>query len=429
MAGSMSAVRHCRLNRDDMRILLVHERYQQRGGEDGVAEAEAALLERNGHSVFCYSRHNRELAGAGLLTTISAGFNAVWAPKSFHDIDELIEKHKPEVAHFHNTLPLISPSAYYACARRGVPVVQTLHNYRLVCPGATLLREGHVCEACLGKRVAWRAVAHGCYRGSRLASAAVATLLTTHRALRTWQTKVDAYIALSEFARGKFASGGLPRQRIVVKPNFVYPDPGPAQKETPGQYGLFVGRLSEEKGVRVMLAAWKRLALPIPLFILGDGPMRQGIASEIADLGLTGVRLVGNASREEVFRWMRGACFLVCPSYWFEAPLVIVEAFACGVPVIATGQDPTAEMVAHRRTGLHFTPGDAADLAAKVEWAWTHPAEMEMMGVDARREFERKYTADQNYEQLVGLYKTLVGRQTRVPQPVGLRAVASGGAR
>ena len=424
----MFAARHCRLDRDVMRILLVHERYQQRGGEDAVAEAEAALLERNGHRVFYYSRYNSELAKAGLLETISAGIGAVWAPKSFHDMDELIEKDKPEVAHFHNTLPLISPSAYYACARRGVPVVQTLHNYRLVCPGATLLREGRVCEACLGKRVAWRAVAHACYRGSRPASAAVAALLTTHGVLRTWQSKVDAYIALSEFARGKFASGGLPRQRIVVKPNFVHPDPGPVQKREPGKYGLFVGRLSEEKGVRILLAAWKHMSRQIPLFILGDGPMRQEIASQIAEAGLTGVRLLGNASREEVFRWMQGARFLVCPSYWFEAPLVIVEAFACGIPVIATGQDPTAEMVAHNRTGLHFAPGDGADLAAKVEWAWSNRAEMEAMGEAARREFERKYTAERNYGQLVSLYRTLTTRGALGSQAAELSAVASGGA-
>ncbi len=411
-----------------MRILLVHERYQQRGGEDAVAEAEAELLERNGHRVFYYSRYNSELAGAGWLKTISAGINAVWAPKSFHEMDELIEKHRPEVAHFHNTLPLISPSAYYACARRGVRVVQTLHNYRLVCPGATLLREGRVCEACLGKRVAWRAVAHGCYRDSRPASAAVATVLATHRLLRTWQTKVDAYIALSEFARGKFASGGLPRQRIVVKPNFVHPDPGSVQRRQTGQYGLFVGRLSEEKGVRILLAAWKRMSQQIPLFILGDGPMRAGIASEIAEHGLTGVRLVGSASREEVFEWMRGARFLVCPSYWFEAPLVIVEAFACGIPVIATGQDPTAEMVAHDRTGLHFAPGDATDLAAKVEWAWSNRDEMEAMGEAARREFERKYTAERNYGQLVSLYRTLVAGKALGSQPEQLSAVITGGA-
>jgi glycosyltransferase involved in cell wall biosynthesis len=412
-----------------MRILLVHERYQQRGGEDAVADAEAGLLERNGHSVFQYERHNNEFARQGLLTTVSAGIGAVWALKSFHDMDALLEKHKPEVAHFHNTLPLISPSAYHACARRGVPVVQTLHNYRLVCPGATLLREGRVCEACLGKKIAWRAVAHGCYRGSRPASAAVAAMLAVHGALRTWQTKVDAYIALSEFAREKFVSGGLPRQRIVVKPNFVHPDPGLAQERQPGTYALFVGRLSEEKGLRALLAAWKRLARQIPLFILGDGPMRQGIAAEIANLGLTGITLLGNASREEVFRWMRGACFLVCPSHWFEAPLVIVEAFACGVPVIATGQDPTAEMVAHGRTGLHFAPGDDADLAAKVDWAWSHPAEMEIMRGAARREFERKYTAERNYGQLENLYRGLLAPKAFGSQPAALSAITSGGAR
>ncbi len=412
-----------------MRILLVHERYQQRGGEDAVAEAEAGLLERNGHSVFQYERHNNELARQGSLTTISAGIGAVWASKSFHDMDALLERHKPEVAHFHNTLPLISPSAYYACARRGVPVVQTLHNYRLVCPGATLLREGRVCEACLGKKIAWRAVAHGCYRSSRPASAAVVAMLAIHRALRTWQTKVDAYIALSEFAREKFVSGGLPRQRIVVKPNFVHPDPGLAQERQAGAYALFVGRLSEEKGLRALLAAWKRLARPIPLIILGDGPMRQAITAEIADLGLTGITLLGNASREEVFRWMRGACFLVCPSHWFEAPLVIVEAFACGVPVIATGQDPTAEMVAHGRTGLHFAPGDDADLAAKVDWAWSHPAEMEIMRGAARREFDRKYTAERNYGQLENLYRGLLAGKTFGSQPAALSAITSGGAR
>ncbi len=409
-----------------MRILQVHERYQQRGGEDAVAEAEAALLERNGHTVCYYSRNNNELAGPGLLKTISAGIGATWAAKSFNDMDELIEKHRPEVAHFHNTLPLISPSAYYACARRGVPVVQTLHNYRLVCPGATLLREGRVCEACLGKRVAWRAVAHACYRGSRPASAAVASMLATHGAMRTWQTKVGAYIALSEFAREKFVAGGLPRQRIVVKPNFVYPDPGPAQKQEPGRYALFVGRLSEEKGLRALLAAWKRIAQQIPLFILGDGPMRPEIAAEIKELGLTGVTLLGNASREEVFRWMREACFLVCPSHWFEAPLVIVEAFACGVPVIATGQDPTAKMVADGRNGLHFAPGDDADLAAKVEWAWAHPAEVGVMGEAARREFEAKYTAERSYGQLVTLYKRLVAGEASGAQKAPLRAVTTG---
>jgi glycosyltransferase involved in cell wall biosynthesis len=413
-----------------MRILLVHERYRQRGGEDAVADAEAELLERNGHSVAYYSRHNDELAGHGLLETLSAGMDTVWASKSYRDMGSLVEKHRPEIAHFHNTFPMISPSAYYACARRGIPVVQTLHNYRLVCPGATFLRDGRVCESCLGKGMAWRAIAHACYRGSRAASSAAVAMLATHRALGTWQTKVDAYIALSEFARGKFVSGGLPPERIVVKPNFVHPDPGRGTAtRQPGRYGLFVGRLSKEKGLRGLLAAWKLLARSIPLFILGDGPMRDEIATEIRELGLTQVTLLGSVSREEVFRWMRDAGFLVCPSHWFEGcPLVILEAFACGVPVIATGHGPTAEMVDHGRTGLHVGPGNDADLAAKVEWAWTHPAEMETMRVAVRREFEVKYSAERNYGQLLELYKRLLLGQVVGLQPSALNVMTSGDA-
>jgi glycosyltransferase involved in cell wall biosynthesis len=253
-------------------------------------------------------------------------------------------------------------------------------------------------------------------------------MLATHRALGTWQTKVDAYIALSEFARGKFVSGGLPPERIVVKPNFVHPDPETSRGQEARQYALFVGRLSEEKGVRALLAAWKRLARPIPLVILGEGPMREEIEAEIADFGLSQVTVLGNVSRDDVFRWMRGACCLVCPSHWFEGcPLVIVEAFACGVPVIATGHGPTAEMVTDGRTGLHVAPGSDADLAVKVEWAWTHPAEMETMRGNARREFERTYTAERNYLQLENLYKRLSARRQYGSQPVTLRAVTREG--
>jgi glycosyltransferase involved in cell wall biosynthesis len=413
-----------------MRILLIHERYQQHGGEDSVADAEAKLLERNGHDVSYYSRHNDELKGNGLLDTIASGVETVWASRAYREIDALIERHKPEVAHFHNTFPMISPSAYYACARRRIPVVQTLHNYRLVCPGATFLREGNVCEECLGRGIAWKAIAHACYRSSRPASAAVAAMLATHRALRTWRTKVDAYIALSEFARDKFISGGLPRERITVKPNFIDPDPGAKREQTNDEYALFVGRLSEEKGLRGLLAAWRRMTRPIPLLILGDGPMRYEIEREIAALGLTQVSVLGNVSRGEVIRRMRGARFLVCPSHWFEGcPLVIVEAFACGVPVLATGHGPTAEMVTDGHTGLHVTAGDHADLAAKVEWAWTHPAEMEKMRTAARLEFENKYTAGRNYTQLESLYRRLGGHKVFGPQATVLRELTSGEAR
>jgi len=400
-----------------MRVLVVHESYQQRGGEDAVALAEAEQLELHGHTVLRYARHNDELKGKGLLQIAGVGLGTVWARKSFNDLERLLVEGRPDVVHFHNTLPLISPSAYYACARHGVPVVQTLHNYRLVCPAATFLRDGHLCEDCLGRGAAWPAVAHGCYRKSRAASAAVTAMLATHRALRTWQTKVDAYIALSEFARKKHIAGGIPADRLAVKPNFIHPDPGARAPDETGKYALFVGRLSEEKGLRGLLSAWKRLGQAIPLFLLGEGPMRDEIAPQMGTSGLSASALVGNVPREEVLRWMRSARFLVCPSHWFEGcPLVIVEAFACGVPVIATGHGPTAEMVDHRRTGLHVRPGDDADLAEKVAWAWAHPAEMQFMGEAARREFERKYSAERNYGQLLSLYWQLVGRKALASQ-------------
>lgn len=396
-----------------MRILQVHESYQQRGGEDEVAEAEARQLELNGHCVSYYRRHNEEIAADGPITRIATGIGTVWSLRSYREMDALIEEKNPEVVHFHNTFPLISPSAYYACAKRGIPVVQTLHNYRLVCPGATFLRGGRVCEACLGRAIAWRAVAHACYRGSRLASAATTAMLAAHKTLRTWQVKVDTYVALSEFAKRKFIAGGLPAKRIVVKPNFVDPDPEPGCIPRRGKYGLFVGRLSEEKGVRGLLAAWKRLAHQVPLVILGDGPMRQEVEKRVEEFGASAqVRVLGNVSREEVFRWMRDACFLVCPSHWFEGcPLVVVEAFACGLPVIATGHGPTAEMIEHKRAGLHVAPGEDADLASKVDWAWSHPEEMSAMQLEARREYERKYTAERNYTQLVDLYRELIVRK------------------
>ena len=396
-----------------MRILLVHESYQQPGGEDAVAAAEAAQLELHGHTVLRYFRHNNELMGQSSLRVFAAGIGTVWAAEAYRDLRKLIKTERPEVVHFHNTLPLISPSAYYACARAQVPVVQTLHNYRLICPSATFLRNGEVCESCLGRSLAWPSVVHACYRKNRAATAAIATMLAAHRGLRTWQTKVDIYIALSEFARKKFVQGGLPAQRLVVKPNFVHPDPGSRSRLELGSYALFVGRLSEEKGLLGLLTAWARLSQAIPLYILGDGPMREEMGTLVRALGLSGVTVLGTLPRSEVFRWMKGARFLTFPSHWFEGcPLAIVEALACGIPVIATGLGTVPETIEHGRTGLHVAPGDSDDLAQKVDWAWSHPTEMQMMGWAARREFEVKYTAQQSYSQLTKIYQRLIDRKT-----------------
>jgi len=395
-----------------VKILVVHNAYQQRGGECSVVGAEARLLRANGHAVVRYERHNDELRGRGALGEIGAAVGTVWSSRSFREVRELIGKERPDVAHFHNTFPLISPSAYYACAQSGVPVVQTLHNYRLWCPAAKFLRDGKVCEACLGRNVAWPGVVHGCYRGSRPATAAASAMLAVHRGMGSWQTKVDVYIALSEFARRKFIEGGLPADRIVVKPNFVADDLTP--RTQPGGYVLFVGRLSEEKGPQLLLSAWRGMHARIPLRIAGDGPLLEKLSREIANSSLAHIELPGHRTPDEVRVLMHGARFLVFPSIWYEGfPMTIAEAFARGLPVVASRLGSMAEIVQQGLTGLHFEPGAASDLAAKVEWAWNHPEELARMGRAARAEYEAKYQPSTNYEMLMDIYRIAIARRAQ----------------
>ena len=385
-----------------MKILAVHNAYQQRGGEDAVFAAETQMLESNGHEVVQYRRSNDELDGSGRLNTISTALNAVWSSTSHRELSGLLKLEKPDVAHFHNTFPLISPSAYYACADASVPVVQTLHNYRLLCPAATFFRDGAVCESCLGRSTPWPSIVHSCYRKSRATSAVVSSVLSVHNTVKTWKKKVDVFVALSEFARTKFIQGGLPAERIVVKPNFVL-DPG--IKISPGEYALYVGRLSEEKGIRVLLSAWKKLGVSVPLQIVGTGPLHEEVLSEIKRSDLKQVHCVGLLLHQEVLSLMHNARFLVFPSLWFEGfPVTIAEAFACGVPVITSRLGAMAEIVHDGRTGLHFAPGDVEDLAARVGWAWTHPAAMLEMGRAARKKYEAKYTPETNYKNLLAIY-------------------------
>jgi glycosyltransferase involved in cell wall biosynthesis len=395
-----------------MKILLVHNIYQQRAGEEAVVGAEALLLRAHGHEVVRYERSNDELQARRALSRIGAAAETIWSSRSFREVTDLIGKERPDIAHFHNTFPLISPSAYYACARAGVPVVQTLHNYRLLCPAAKLLRDGSVCEACLACRAAWPGVVHKCYRGSRAATAVAAAMLAVHRGMGSWQTKVDAYIALSEFARQKFIEGGLPANRIMVKPNFVASDSG--ARTQLGDYALFVGRLSEEKGPQLLLAAWRGMQTKIPLRIAGDGPLLEKLSREIGEASLAHIELVGHRRSDEVRALMQGARLLVFPSVWYEGfPMTIAEAFSCGLPVVASRLGSMAEIVRHRVTGLHFEPGAAADLTAQVEWAWHHPEELAHMGDAARTEYEARYRPSMNYEMLIDIYRAAIARRAQ----------------
>jgi glycosyltransferase involved in cell wall biosynthesis len=290
---------------------------------------------------------------------------------------------------------------YYAAKAARVPVVQTLHNYRLLCPNALFYRDGKVCEDCIGKPIPYPGVLHGCYRQNRLATGAVATMLASHHFLNTWSTMVDQYIALTEFARQKFIQGGLPGEKIVVKPHFIDPDPRPGQGQ--GGYALYVGRLSTEKGLDTLLAAWERLEQRIPLKIVGDGPLEDQVIT--AAQRFPNVEWLGRQPINRVYDLMGEAMFLVLPSKWYETfGRVAVEAFSKGTPVIAANIGAIGELVDSGRTGLHFRPGDPEDLAAMVEWALDNPNAMAQMRLAARAEFKAKYTAERNYQQLIDIY-------------------------
>jgi glycosyltransferase involved in cell wall biosynthesis len=379
-------------------ILSVHNHYHQPGGEDRVFASEAALLEAKGHRVIRYETDNARVERWGAGSAI----NAIWSVPSALTIGELVRRHEPDIVHFHNTFPLISPAAYYSVQREGVPVVQTLHNFRLVCPGATLFRDGGVCQQCLEQGSFRPAMANKCYRGSRPATAAVAAMLSIHNAARTWKRKVDVYIALSQFARRKFIAAGLPESRVVVKPNFVRSDHLQSDRPGNGGYALFVGRLAPEKGIATLAEAWKELP-DIPLIVAGEGPLSETRWPQ-------GVSWVGRQTPEQVRDLMRHARVLLVPSDCFEmGPLTIIEAFACGLPVIASDLGSMAEAVDHGRTGFLFQPGDAADLARTVRTAFAaDDSTWEAMRAAARNEFEQRYTADRNYDLLMDIYRSAI---------------------
>ncbi|NJN86065.1 MAG: glycosyltransferase family 4 protein [Leptolyngbyaceae cyanobacterium SL_7_1] len=377
-----------------MNILLVHNYYQQAGGEDQVFAAEADLLEAKGHSVHRYTVHNDAIQQKNPLAVATT---TVWNREIYQELRSQIRQHQIQLAHFHNTFPLISPAAYYAAKAENIPVIQTCHNYRLLCPNALFYRAGKVCEDCLG-RAPWAGVVHRCYRGSLSASAVTAATITLHRAIGTPQ-QVDRYIALTEFSRQKFIQGGIPAAKLVVKPNFVHPDPG--YQDGSGGYAIFVGRLSQEKGIDLLLTAWKQLGDRIPLKIVGDGPL----ATEVAAQQSPGVEWLGRRSLEEVYGLLGKAAFLVFPSKWYEGfPRIIVEALAVGTPIVGADIGSIHDLILPGQTGLRFTPGDAVSLVKQVQDLLEQPDRLQQMRRAARAEFEAHYTAERNYQQLMEIY-------------------------
>jgi glycosyltransferase involved in cell wall biosynthesis len=385
-----------------MKILSVHNSYQTPGGEDQVFAAEAELLRSRGHQVVLYHTSNEQVKGKSPLVLLD---NTIWNRQIHNELLALMQRERPDVVHVHNTFPLISPAVYYAAHEAAIPVVQTLHNFRMLCPAGTLFRDGHICEDCVGKRVPWPGVVHGCYRNSRLATAAGGAMIATHNYMQTWNKAVSAYIALSDFARDKFIQGGLPAEKILVKPNFLKADPGVGDGS--GNYALFVGRLTPEKGISTLLDAWREIGTKLPLQIAGDGPMASEV--ERASREIEGVTWLKWLPQEEVLERMKNASVLILTSTWFEPfGLILAEAFAVGLPVIASNLGSLSTMVEHERTGLHFSAGNAKSLVEAVGWWRAHPMEAALMRGRVRLEYETKYTAERNYSQMMNIYELVL---------------------
>ncbi len=375
-----------------MRILVAHNTYHYRGGEDTVVDAEIALLKRHGHEVCLYQRHNTELEH---LTSLESGLSALWSRQTVADMLRLHESFQPELIHAHNIFPLISPSLYRIARKLGIPVVQTLHNFRLVCPQAMLMREGRSCTDCVGN-VPWRAVLRRCYRGSITQSAATSAMLGLHRLLGTWQHDVTRYIVLNQLCRDIFVDGGLSIEKMRIKPNFVDANAEPEWLERHG--GVFIGRLSPEKGIDVLARALQDLP-ELRIEVYGKGPL-QYMVERTAGLDYRGFH-----SSESLTQRLHRAAYLVMPSIGIESfGLVAVEAFACGTPVIASRHGGLLELVVHGKTGLLVNPGEPEALADAIRYAETHPLEMRRMGMAAYQDYLARFTPEHNYEQLMRIY-------------------------
>lgn len=394
-----------------MKILLVHNYYGSSApsGENTAYRAEADLLRRYGYDVHEFTRSSDGIRSQGILGIIKGALAVAWNPFAARALRLLLQKVKPDVVHVHNVFPLLSPSIFYAVKAARVPVVLTLHNYRIACSAGTAVRGDRSCTLCLDKRSVLPALRYGCYRKSRAATLPVALMIALHRRLRTWDRCIDAFIVLTEYHRDTIAGYGIPGERIAVKPHFMSLQMKPVPWDSREEKVVFVGRLYEAKGIHVLLRAWMRWGEAAPaLQIIGDGPLMSQLAA-IA-LPLQGnVSLTGNISRDETLRLMARAKLLVIPSLCLEGfPMVVQEAFALGVPVAASRIGSLQTLVTENQTGILFAPGDESDMLEQIRKIWEKPEILQRCGAAAQKESVEKYSAQKNHELLSTIYQAAV---------------------
>jgi glycosyltransferase involved in cell wall biosynthesis len=390
-----------------VRILVVHNRYRsgQPSGENAVVDQETALLTEAGHEVDHFERHSDDIAEMSIVDKVLVPLRVPWNSAVRTALTERLRVVSPDVVHVHNTFPLLSPAVLAACTDVGVPVVATLHNYGLTCAPGTLYRDGRICTDCVGAQPI-PAVRHGCYRGSAAATLPLAVGMAANR--RRWATSVTRFFCISAAQRDVLVRAGLPAEKLTVKHNVV-PDTGP-RRTGPGEHVLFLGRLTEEKGVRQLMAAWDTADLPVPLVIAGAGPLADEVTAWAA--GRDDVHYLGLRDRAECQALTARAVAVVAPSTWLETfGLVVVEAMAAGVPAVASAHGAFVELVDDGETGLLHRPGDPASLADALR-AITDPTRNERLGAAARARYEQDFTPATGLTRLLDGYHAAMSRST-----------------
>lgn len=389
-----------------MKILVVHNRYRDRTGEDIVFHQEVDLLRSNDHQVQTLTVDNRQLEAPTVWTKLRLGLRTVWSATGYSLIKRKIQQFQPDIVHVHNTLPLLSPSIFYACHKASIPVVQTLHNYRLLCPANNLFRSQAICHACIDGSLL-NSVKHKCYRQSRLQTLAVAAMLLWHRWQKTWTEKIDGYITLSQFQKSQTFATGINPQKIYIKPNFIQANNQSASPVKFGDYYLFVGRLIEEKGIRLLLEGYQRSNSTYPLVIIGSGYLDKEVI-KAAETN-SKIHYLGQQSNEKVLEKMTNAIALIFPSIWYEcSPMVLMEAFSQRLPAIAVNLGATKEFVKPKQTGILFSPPIPQELAQTIQLIESDPKNWIGLKETIIEKIEPKYFQDQNYQILISIYRKII---------------------
>lgn len=391
-----------------LHVLVVHNRYRAEhpSGENHVVDQEVSLLADAGHDVSLFERRSDDIASMSLLGRATVPLRVPWNSAVRAELAARVRAERPDVVHIHNTFPLISPSIVAACTDARIPAVATLHNYMMVCAPGMLYRDGGVCTDCTG-RLPLPALRHGCYRGSRLATVPMAVSMAANR--RRWWTGVARFFCISDAQRNILIQAGMPAQRLAVKHNFLE-DPG-LRRAGPGEHILYLGRLTVEKGVPLLMAAWDEIAarggLGMPLLLAGSGPLQEEVARWAGNRN--DVRYLGLRSKAECRELTARSAAVVAPSAWMETfGLVVVEGMAAGVPAVAPAHGAFVELVEDGVTGLLHRPGDPIDLAACLRRVVASPQANTAMGAVTRRRYERDFTPEIGLERLIAGYEAAI---------------------